>query len=191
MARTKEPTENMQDVVAISENTVMHSWDSMHDADYKLAQERSPSQYNPYEREQEVLHEGTFYMRPEWKIEGMQLAWIMERLMNEVKEESLEKAFHKGWRPVRRDECYWLMNEEYPDFIPNYSADGYVRKSGMMLMKMPIETYQRQQESYRKQGEEVRRQSNELTAYLSDHQGPVKTKVYENSSSYQPSYRHK
>ncbi len=61
----------------------------------------------------------------------------------------------------------------------------------MMLMKMPKEMYDRQQESYRVKGEEVRRQSNELTAYLSDNSGPVKPKVYENSGSYQPTFRHK
>ena len=191
MARTKEPQTEAQDYVAISENTVLHSWDGMHDADYQLAKERSPGQYNIHEKEQDILHEGTFYLRPEWKIEGMQLAWIMERLLNELKESNLEAAWARGWRPVKRDECFWLQYEDCPDFMPNLYADGIVRKSGMMLMKMPQEMYDRQQESYRVKGEEVRRQSNELTAYLSDNTGPVKTNLVVNTSSYQPSFRHK
>jgi hypothetical protein len=183
----KKHTEEVQDVDVFPENYTMNSWDN-DTPEMKIEKERGRSM-GEKPRHQKLVHEGTFYIRPEWKIPGMQMAWIMERLMNETKTDNIEKAYHNGWRFVKKEECPWMQIEEMDGYESRGRSDGLVRKGGMILMKKSLEDYLEDQEEHRLEGEYVRKQSAELTGYLGNHEQPRFT--VENSGNYTPNYRHR
>lgn len=183
----RKPNDEVQDVNIFPENYVMNSWED--DTPEMIIEKTRGRTSGEKPRHQKLVHEGTLYIRPEWKIPGMQMAWIMERLMNETNTDNIEKAHHNGWRFVKKEECPWMHIEEMDGYHIQGRADGLIRKGGMVLMKKSLEDYLEEQEEHRLDGEDVRRQAAELTGYLGNHAEP-RFKV-ENKMSYTPSYRHR
>lgn len=182
----KKSDENVPEPNVFPEGYTMNSWGETPEVSIEKSR-GGPQSKTPAHKK--LVHEGTFYIRPEWKIPGMQMAWIMERLMNEQKDDNIEKAYHNGWRFVKQEECPWMQIEEMKDYPSRGRGDGLIRKGGMILMKKPLEDYLESQEEHREEGEYVRKQSAELTGYLGNHAEPRFT--VENTHNYTPNYRHR
>jgi hypothetical protein len=174
--------EDVEDESVFPEGHIMNEWAYDNGRETSLAKDRTREKGDYF-----VENESDFYIAEEDKIPGYQLAWMNEYVLGVPQRDNLRRLQRKGWDFVHVSEMPNMPTIPIKHHMHADTDDGWIRVGPTILMKKPLEAYQRDQENKRLEGEEIRRQSEALTDYMGTSGAPKF--VVENKMSYQPNHK--
>lgn len=181
MARTNA-TENEKDVSVFPDGYEMNAWNNDEGRGLDIASSRNRELDK---RISNNRHNFLLYFPPEQIPEGLQYAFMTERLLNEPQNDNLQAQYENGWDFVAQsDHPTYMVRELFP------STDNRIRRRNCILMKKPLSDYKSSQQEYEEESAKKQKEISYLTDYFGT--GPNDPRfVVENSGSYTPSYSNK